>query len=270
MWKYNEKILDKVEKSDMILLDGTLDLKFEAIGLFDTRAAWTHPSVTIETWELIYVLAGDVCMYEGDTRYTVRPGEMLLLEPGIEHGGFATNEGHTSFYWLHFFTNDISAWKIPKHEALKSGEERVFRELMHMWQVQKRLTELTLAKFFLESGMVRECRGKAIHEVREYIRIHAREAVRVEDVAAVFGYSADHLSRLYKSEFGCDLKEGITRQRLLYAESLLLNTDASVKEIAALSGFEDGNAFVKFFKYHRHLTPTQYRNRFFHVHMNVE
>ncbi len=254
----------------MILLDEKLKLKFEAIGLFDTRSEWIHPTVTIETWELIYVLAGDVCIYEGDVRYTVHPGELLLLEPGIEHGGVTVNRGHTSFYWLHFDTNDISAWKIPKHEMLKSGEERIFRELMHLWQVQKNLTELTFAKFLMEYGMTREYKGKAIYEVREYIRIHAREPIRVEEVAAVFGYSADHLSRLYKREFGCDLKEGITRQRLLYMESQLLNTDAPVKEVAILSGFEDDNAFIKFFKYHRHLTPTQYRNRFFHVHMNAE
>ena len=73
---------------------------------------------------------------------------------------------------------------------------------------------------------------------------------------------------MYKREYGYDIKSGIIKQRLAYIESLLINTDYSVKEIAAMCGFDDENNFVKFFKYHEHTTPTLFRNKFFYVHMN--
>lgn len=252
----------------MITINEKQNLKFVAIGLFDTDSEWIHPVVTVETYELIFVLAGKVRIYEGERQYTVCPGEMLLLAPWVEHGGFEANVGRTAFYWLHFHTDDISAWGIEKQAKMPSSTEKSLREIMHLWQTHRELTEVTLAKFLLENTLPREYKNKLAYEVNEYIRIHARENLRVEMLARQFGYSGDHLSRIYKQEFGHDLKEGIVRRRLTHIESLLINTDYSVKEIAHMSGFEDENIFVKFFKYHEKMTPREYRNRCFHIHMN--
>ncbi|MBQ9773218.1 MAG: helix-turn-helix transcriptional regulator [Clostridia bacterium] len=252
----------------MIEIEKSLQLQFSSIGRFETYAEWIHPCVTVDTYELILVLAGDVKIYEGERQFCAHPGQMLLLEPGVEHGGYERNVGHTAFYWLHFSTNEIAAWGIPKLETAPHNAEKALRELMHLWQTQKSLAEITLAKFLLENRAGAEYKNKLAYEVREYVRVHARESLRVDAVARHFGYSADHLSRLFRREFGYDLKEGIVRQRLAYAESLLINTDYSVKEIAATCGFEDENLFVKFFKYHEKITPVMYRNRFFGIHMN--
>ena len=252
----------------MIQIENQLTLQFVNIGLFDTAAEWIHPTIAVETVELIYVTAGEVKLFEGDRQFCAHEGELLRLDPHLLHGGYEKSEGQTSFYWLHFHTNDINAWSIPKLSRAPHNTERVMRELMHLWQSDKTLTELTLGKFLLESRNASEYKSRLAYEVREYIRVHASEALRVGDVARHFGYSSDHLSRVFRMEFGHDLKEGITRHRLSFIQSLLINTDHSIKEIAAMSGFEDENVFVKFFKYHEKITPTMYRNRFFHIHMN--
>ena len=252
----------------MIELEKTLTMQFANIGLFDTDTEWIHPTVTVDSYELIYAIAGDIRIREGERYFCVHPGEMLLLEPHTEHGGFERNTGHTSFYWLHFYTNDIDAWEIPKLASAPHNTEKALREIMHLWQTDRVLTELTLARFLLESRAHADGKSKLAYEVREYLRIHAGKDLRVLDVARQFGYSPDHLSRVYRKEFGCDLKEGIVRQRLSAAESLLMNTDYSIKEISAMCGFEDENLFVKFFKYHGKITPRTYRNRFFGIHMN--
>ena len=254
----------------MIEIEKSLTLHFANIGLFDTDAEWIHPTVTVDSYELIYVLAGEVRIREGERYFCVREGEWLLLEPHVEHGGYEKNTGRTSFYWLHFYTSDVAAWEIAKHAAAPHNTERALREIMHLWQSDRTLTELTLAKFLLESRTRADCRSKLAYEVREYLRVHACEDLRVGTVAKHFGYSADHLSRVYRREFGQDLKEGIVRQRLAKIESLLINTDYSIKEIADVGGFEDENAFVKFFKYHEKTTPSAYRNRFFGIHMNIK
>ncbi|MBQ9785316.1 MAG: AraC family transcriptional regulator [Clostridia bacterium] len=252
----------------MIELENSLTMQFAGMGLFDTNAEWIHPTVTVDSYELIYALAGEIRIREGERHFCVRPGEMLLLDPHVEHGGFEKNTGHTSFYWLHFYTGDVGAWGIQKLATAPHNTERALREIMHHAQTDRRLAELTLAKFLLENRERADGKSKLTYEVREYVRVHARENLRVADVAKHFGYSPDHLSRMYRREFGHDLKEGITKQRLSFIESLLINTDYSVKEIATMSGFEDENIFVKFFKYHEGITPRTYRNRFFGIHMN--
>ncbi|MBE6589644.1 MAG: AraC family transcriptional regulator [Ruminococcaceae bacterium] len=254
----------------MIALGKNKTLEFVKIGLFDTDATWIHPTVTVSTYELICVVAGSVHLFEGDETYTLEAGDSILLFPGVEHGGLSESHGRTAFYWLHFHAEDMSAWGIGKQPRLPANAEKTFREIMHSAQTDMELSEVLLARMLLETRRAGEYKSKLAYEVREYIRIHAAKNLRVEGIARLFGYSGDHLSRVYREEFGHDLKEGIVRARLLHAESLLLNTTYSIKEIAAMSGFADENLFVKFFKYHEKITPRTYRNRFFHVHMNIK
>ena len=267
MWFCNEKTKDKVKKSDMLTI-GETHLQFSNMGLFESDGAWIHPTVTIDTYELIFVRDGKVCIREGDCEYTVRPGEMLLLEPNVEHGGTVVCSDFISFYWLHFDTDCIESFPFPKHFAPAHSVERTFSELMHFQNTNHTLAELTLARMLVELATNAEYGNKRAYEIAEFIRINAHRPLTVLDVARHFGYSADHLSKLLKREFGYDAKTAIIKRRAEHIESLLLNTDYSVKEIALQCGFEDENKFVKFFKYHEGVTPTQLRRRFFHVHMN--
>lgn len=246
-----------------------MELNYSNMGLFDSDVDWIHPTVTVRTYEIIYVVEGEVHIREGEAVYDLVKGDMLLLEPHIEHGGTAVSHGRTSFYWLHYQCSDPAALAFPKRSVPDPVTTlRTLGELMHLQQAAPVLAELTLARFLLECGRETEYGDKRIYEVAAYIRAHSRHALTVADLAEHFGYSADHISRMMKREFGYDAKTAIVKNRLEYIESCLLNSAYSIKEIAARCGFEDENAFVKFYKYHTKQTPTMFRNKFFHIHIN--
>jgi AraC-like DNA-binding protein len=46
-----------------------------------------------------------------------------------------------------------------------------------------------------------------------------------------------------------------------YAENLLLTTNKTIKQIAAELNYQEENTFVKFFIYHKKMSPSQYRKR---------
>ena len=69
----------------MITLDNKVNLTFSNMGLFDTESPWTHPVVTIDSFELIFVTEGTVSLYEGDKNFELNKGEMILLFPGVTH-----------------------------------------------------------------------------------------------------------------------------------------------------------------------------------------
>ena len=252
----------------MLNING-LELRYSNMGLFDSDWDWIHPTVTVGTHEVIYVIEGKIHIREGETVYHLSKGDMLLLEPGIEHGGTQVSHGRTSFYWLHYSCSDPVALAFPKRctpDAVTTL--RTLGELMHLQQAAPAVAELTLARFLLEAGREAEYGDKRAYEIAAFIRANSRRALTVADVAEHFGYSADHLSRVMKREFGYDAKTAIVKSRLEYIESCLLNSAYSIKEIAARCGFEDENAFVKFYKYHTQKTPTMFRNQFFYVHIN--
>ena len=252
----------------MISFNG-IDLSYSNMGLFDSERPWIHPTVTVGTFELIYVTEGQVHIREGEEVFHLKKGDLLLLEPDVEHGGTEVSPDRTSFYWLHYHCSDPVALGLPKFSVPDEVNTlRTFGELMHLQEAAPTVAELTLARFLLECGKKAEYGNKRVAEIAAYVRANSRYPLTVADVALRFGYSADHLSRLFKKEFGYDAKAAITKNRLEYVESKLLHSEFSIKEIANECGFEDENAFVKFFKYHTKTTPTMFRNKHFHVRMN--
>ena len=51
-------------------------------GRFISRGKGTHAARIIRSWELIFVLKSELCMFVGNDDYTVPAGSCLLL-PGI-------------------------------------------------------------------------------------------------------------------------------------------------------------------------------------------
>lgn len=252
----------------MMTIDG-VRLSYSNMGLFESEIDWIHPTVTVDTHEIIYVVEGEVHIREGEDEYDLAKGELLLLSAGVEHGGTRTSSGHTSFYWLHFTCSDLGAVGFPKRcKPNAAATLRTFAELMHLQRAVPAVAQLSFARFLFECGTEPERGNRRVAEVCEYMRLNSGRALSVTEVAERFGYSADHLSRLLKKELGVDAKAAIVRYRMEYIVSKLLHSDYSIKQIAAQCGFEDENAFVKFFKYHAGATPSALRNKYFHVHLN--
>lgn len=252
----------------MIAIDN-IKIDFSGMGLFDTKEPWSHPDVTVSTYEIIYVTEGFVHIAEGDTVYHLCRGDMLILSPNVNHRGVGESRGRTSFYWLHFFIEGSEELKLPKLSRPNEAEAlSALRELMHISAISKRLSDVCLAKLLIELTEERRSGNSRAHEIDEYIRVNSRRPLTVGEIAEHFRLSADHVARLLKREFGYDTKTAIVKRRMLFIRSALINTDKSVKEIAEACGFEDENAFVKFFKYHEKTTPTQYRNRYFYIRKN--
>ena len=63
----------------------------------------------------------------------------------------------------------------------------------------------------------------------------------------------------FRSVTGTTPNQYVTDQRLEYARELLMETDASVMQIARQCGFEDVFYFSRCFKKRFHLSPREYR-----------
>lgn len=242
------------------------------MGLFSTKDPWVHPARIIDTYELIYVLKGDFYMQEGDKIYHLKPNQIFFLSPNVRHTGLEKTQGAVKFYWLHFYCDCFEKLAIEKlisnHEVER--EQSVFRELMNMWLMgQRELCDIKLAEIlFRIRGTKKQEFSKPVSEIIEYIRINIQNKLTVLEIAKEFGYNKDYCSRLFKRSMGVSLQEYVNKVRMRYIKAHLLNTNDSIKEIAALYHFDDENTFIKFFKYHSNQTPTEYRRRHNKVHIN--
>lgn len=96
-------------------------------------------------------------------------------------------------------------------------------------------------------------------EVCNYINEHCTEEVTVDELAAIAGFSKFHFARLFKQFTNVSYYDYLTRKRIEHAESLLIDPDISITEVAMQSGFNSLSTFNRVFKNIKHCTPSEYK-----------
>lgn len=94
----------------MIYLKANINIPitYSLCGIFNADDKWIHMERIIDSYEIILVTKGTVFIQQGDEKFKLTKGSMLLLEPGIKHKGYDYSLKGTSFYWVHFYCNGPS------------------------------------------------------------------------------------------------------------------------------------------------------------------
>jgi LacI family transcriptional regulator len=98
-----------------------------------------------------------------------------------------------------------------------------------------------------------------VAEALRFIRDRHREAIGVDDVAAVSRLSRRRLQDRFRGAMGHGIAEEITRQRIEEAKRLLTGTEQKVDRIARLAGFAGGERMSKVFRREVGMTPGEFR-----------
>ncbi|RXZ83745.1 response regulator [Paenibacillaceae bacterium] len=94
---------------------------------------------------------------------------------------------------------------------------------------------------------------------KDYIAKHAASDLSVEEVADYLGLSSSHFSVLFKQYVGETFVEHLTRMRIDWAKSMLVNSSQSISNIGRTVGYLDRRYFNKVFSKCEGVTPAEYR-----------
>lgn len=98
-----------------------------------------------------------------------------------------------------------------------------------------------------------------VNRATVHISEHYMEDIGLEQIAQALGVSAKYLSRIYKEHTGVNLTEQLSAIRVTCACHLLEETNQSIGDIMALSGFVNHTTFLRVFRRATGLSPTDYR-----------
>jgi AraC family transcriptional activator of pobA len=119
----------------------------------------------------------------------------------------------------------------------------------------------------LRSILLRLERAVAWHSpmthLRRFFTILERDFAKTREVnhyAREAGISPRRLGELSRVELGRSPKQLIDERVVLEHKRLLAHTNSSVKELAALTGFDEPTNLVKFFRLHTGQTPLEFRS----------
>lgn len=100
-----------------------------------------------------------------------------------------------------------------------------------------------------------------IERACDFIRQPNGKSFNVEAVAAYAYVSPSHLMRLFRSELNTTIMEYALAQRLQTAQSWLVNSEMSIKQIANSFGYSQTPQFSRVFKRVYGTTPTEFRRK---------
>lgn len=253
---------------------GESNFSFAQIGQFVTDKDWIHPSINQRTHQIIFVTSGEVHIVENDIFYNLKSGDTLFLEAGKTHFGFEQSTGFTSFFWMHFLLDNFSCFPDFPVSLSNYTNYPPLKELIHNNLSPKRNTirlDLQCANIIQNMCDVNSNEKempKLARDIFEWVRINASAQLCVNDVSNYFKFTPEYIGRITKKHFNSSIKKLINSFVTTQAKNMLSNSNYSIKEISSFLEFSDANSFIKFFKYHVHITPTEYRNSYSRTVMN--
>ncbi|MCR5032081.1 MAG: AraC family transcriptional regulator [Lachnospiraceae bacterium] len=256
------------------------DLHFKAVGDHD------H-----DYYEFYFFLEGEVDMYIRQVKYTLSPGDVIIIPPGIPHHAVIRDENvpyRRFVFWISSEYCDLLLQKSPDYayapqHTITSREFIYHFDILTFSTLQNMLFRLLDEIHSERFGRQEEIRlqvdllvlqlNRSIYEqkhpktprenlslydgVTAYIDDHLEEDLSLDRLASAFYVSKFHISHLFQDNTGLSVHQYILKKRLSACCSAMLAGGEATK-VCLLYGFKDYSTFYRAFKKEYGLSPSEY------------
>jgi AraC-like DNA-binding protein len=210
----------------------------------------------------------------------VRAGDCLMLFPGEWHRYKPDMSVGWEEYWVTFQGGLVQSWRKhkfirPEAPLVSSGNEDlllpIFEELLCLTASKSRrrpletaaLCHLLVAKSLSASSESDKetTAAERLHAAGDYLRLHPESDIDLPRLAKRFGMSYSGFRRSFTKYFGKSPDRFHQDARVDRVKQFLIETDLSLKEVAARLNYSNEFYMMQVFKRHTGLTPTQWRRR---------
>lgn len=246
-----------------------------------TRAVHRHARFT----EMLYVYQGAGQYVAGGYSYAIRTGDVLLYNQGDLHE--VTSSLHHEIGTYCFGLSNLRLGRLaeghfsdPEHgfvrpaadeiDHIQSLCELIYRHAeRHSAYADELVSHLLPALVLLSANLPPDERAAdqphnlvLANRIRQYIGTHFTEQLTLEDIGQALSMSPYHLAHIFKDMTGMSPIHYMIRCRVGEAQNLLISTDYSATQIAAIVGYANVNHFNAIFTKLVGLPPIRYRKQY--------
>ena len=195
--------------------------------------SWGQKNVSYLYTKMYYIMGGECEIVIKDQVYIAKAGDFFYIPNETQHSYRLISDNRVEKYYFHF--------------SLKSAL-------------------LSLISFYIslhESSPVLKIPDKhqGIIKVVDYIKMNLDKKITLQELANIAYLHPNYLCRLFKTYFGITPLQYVFQKKMDYSRYLLLYTQISISEIAAMVGYDDISHFSKDFKKYSHCPPRYFRSR---------
>jgi AraC-like DNA-binding protein/quercetin dioxygenase-like cupin family protein len=246
-------------------------------------------------FELLFVLEGGTAYEIADhRRLDLVGGQFFVVPPGVQHRGIQNLRTPSNVCGIAFdpgarearkntpFTTSDLKWLWRQFEQHSLSVRPMGADLRRLTTALCRQrdefavrsgTGGTVASFRLATCAVvlqaarQLAQGEPDHALRfservlAHVEAHYGEPLRAEDLSRAAGCSRSRLFQVFKQSTGMTPTDYVQRLRVNKVSEAMLNSTASITDLALAAGFSSSQYFCKVFRKYAGTTPSEYRRR---------
>lgn len=296
------EIIEELVSRDMeeMLVHGSRQFR---MSVHMTQVPSMNNSVLYSHWheelELLFVVKGSIQFHVGQDKFSVRSGEIVLIQPNLLHSASREGREEIVFYavLVHFnfvssLENDLiqQQYILPlflqkrcypklitremdqelKIFSLLEGVRDIYQQEPQGYEllVKARLLEIfyLLEKVAVEGTDETLRRSNAGHnsllakKMLGYVQQNYSKHISLTEMSKQVNMSPSYFCRFMKKQFDLTPMDFLNEYRISEAVTLMETTDKKIMEIAEMTGFCNINRFTEIFKKFYGCTPKSYRN----------
>ena len=244
-------------------------LLIHEVGFLPQNGDWNFPSVLSPFWRLYYNSRHGHCVSFGNTFYELTPDQIMLIP---NHQLFhCLGAKPVPTFWMAFATKQqidleqtvpILLEPTQSQLSLISDTQKLISK-NHTYEPTDAIYRYSLA--ILNTVMANaEIKWKSVHppsldQALSFIENNLSHNLSNSRLAEVVCLSIEGLSKLFRKHLGISPSAYVTQMRIKEAGRLLSQTEMSIEQIAATTGFPNRNYFTRVFKKITKESPAKYR-----------
>ena len=235
-------------------------------------------------FEISIILQGESLYLIDNEWRTVRSGDILLFNPGVDHA--EKQLLNTYSHQLHigirtFKLHGLAQNHFPTTQSLLSMQDSHLKIFDKAWQLIEEFNQQQTNFNLMGKALVMEMmililrslekkerlsdetqasQNDRMHQVVQlimtYMENNYAKDISIEQLATLYYVSPTYLSKIFKDLTGFSPINYLIQIRLKKAHELLTTDDLTVKEVAKAVGYEDAYHFSKSFKKHFGTSPS--------------
>lgn len=238
-------------------------------GLVTDVKNWISEASSHTFYEILYFYRGSGSVFADGVEYAVRPGDLVIYDPGVVHYEKTCERNPFQFVFLAFETkqpeDSLGALLPPRTPSpiVFTGDYRykledIFFQLLNEakshidgYEVMcnSLLSSIIVQLIRIQAATAQEQHGTTESQrIKEFIDQNYSKNLTLETLSEVVYVSKHHLAHMFKSEIGMPPITYLITRRMDEAKRLLSETDMGISDIARVIGYDNPNYFSQLFK----------------------
>lgn len=232
---------------------------------------------TLLEYQIVYITSGRGVFQVDQRTYTVIPGAVMIVFPGLSHFYKPDYETGWTEYWVGFRGPHVDTLRAqgllsPKKPffevGLQNGLLASYTQILEIVQDQQPLYQLRASSRVLtiiseilahdRKALQPSHSEQLVDKAKFLMEENVYGEINLNRISALLGISSSHLNAVFKSYTAMTPYQYYISIKIRKAKELLQDGDLAVKEVAFRLGFVDQYYFSRLFKHKTGIAPSRW------------